>query len=68
MDTLDLPPAAADQVLTPWQARHAVLVLKDVPQLQDLRFVLCPRWVAGPGRTACSKGWIMESMQADVRL
>lgn len=29
--------------LTPWQERHATLVLREVPHLHDLRFVLCPR-------------------------
>lgn len=74
MDTLDLPPAAADQVLTPWQAQHAVLVLKAVPQLQDLRFVLCPRWVGArrggaPGRPLCRRAAVMmEGAQATYEL
>lgn len=29
--------------LTPWQERHALLVLAAAAHLRDLRFVLCPR-------------------------
>jgi hypothetical protein len=29
--------------LTPWQERHAVLVLGAAPHLSGLRFALCPR-------------------------
>jgi hypothetical protein len=43
LDSLDIPPAAADQKLSSWQEIHARLVLQQVPQLQDLRFVLCPK-------------------------
>ncbi|KAF6236430.1 hypothetical protein COO60DRAFT_1709439 [Scenedesmus sp. NREL 46B-D3] len=43
LDSLDIPPAAADQKLNSWQETHARLVLQQVPQLQDLRFVLCPK-------------------------
>jgi hypothetical protein len=43
LDSLDIPAAAADQKLNSWQETHARLVLQQVPQLQDLRFVLCPK-------------------------
>eukprot|EP00879_Flechtneria_rotunda_P012178 GHRR01012719.1.p2 GENE.GHRR01012719.1~~GHRR01012719.1.p2 ORF type:complete len:151 (+),score=74.90 GHRR01012719.1:179-631(+) len=44
LDSLDLPSNPAEQQLGQWQEMHARLVLQQVPQLQDLRFVLCPRW------------------------
>ncbi|WIA15278.1 hypothetical protein OEZ85_001949 [Tetradesmus obliquus] len=43
LDSLDIPAAAADQKLSSWQETHARLLLQQVPQLQDLRFVLCPK-------------------------
>ena len=43
LDTLDLPADPSNQRLSPWQETHATIILKKVPQLQDLRFVLCPR-------------------------
>lgn len=35
--------AMVEVPLTPWQERHAVLVLGQAPHLQGLRFALCPR-------------------------
>lgn len=35
-------------VLNPWQARHAVLVCTAVKQIDELRFMLCPKY-AGDG-------------------
>jgi hypothetical protein len=49
LDSLDAPSATAQQRLSAWQETHARLVLLRVPQLQDLRFVLCPRYVLGVG-------------------
>jgi hypothetical protein len=43
LDSLDIPTEAADQKLSRWQETHARLLLQQVPQLQDLRFVLCPK-------------------------
>jgi hypothetical protein len=43
LDSLDIPAEAAEQKLSSWQETHARLVLQQVPQLQDLRFVLCPK-------------------------
>ncbi|KAF8060625.1 hypothetical protein HT031_004802 [Scenedesmus sp. PABB004] len=43
LDSLDLPPDPAAAKLTPWQEGHARAVLEQVQQLQDLRFVLCPK-------------------------
>jgi hypothetical protein len=43
LDSLDIPAEAVDQKLSSWQETHARLVLQQVPQLQDLRFVLCPK-------------------------
>lgn len=31
------------QDLTPWQERHALLMLKAVPEISQLRYLLCPR-------------------------
>jgi hypothetical protein len=43
LDSLDMPSATDEQRLNSWQETHARLVLARVPQLQDLRFVLCPK-------------------------
>jgi hypothetical protein len=45
METLPTPEEAGNAPgrLSPWQETHARLILGRVPQLQDLRFVLCPR-------------------------
>jgi hypothetical protein len=45
METLPTPEEAGNAAgrLSPWQETHARLILERVPQLQDLRFVLCPR-------------------------
>lgn len=45
LDTLDIPHDPAQQRLSRWQERHARLILQKVPQLQDLRFVLSPKYV-----------------------
>ncbi len=34
---------AGDQQLNPWQAQHARLVCQVVKEVNELRFVLCPR-------------------------
>eukprot|EP00878_Enallax_costatus_P026036 GHUV01027909.1.p1 GENE.GHUV01027909.1~~GHUV01027909.1.p1 ORF type:complete len:280 (+),score=97.07 GHUV01027909.1:355-1194(+) len=43
LDTLDIPHDPAEQRLNSWQEKHARLILQQVPGLQDLRFVLCPK-------------------------
>lgn len=43
LDTLDIPQDPAAQRLNSWQEQHARLILQQVPGLQDLRFVLCPK-------------------------
>lgn len=45
METLPTPEEAGNIQgrLSAWQETHARLILQKVPQLQDLRFVLCPR-------------------------
>jgi len=43
LDSLDVPSAPEQQRLTSWQETHARLMLQRVQQLQDLRFVLCPK-------------------------
>lgn len=43
LDSLDVPTEAAAQRLNKWQENHARLMLQRVQQLQDLRFVLCPK-------------------------
>jgi hypothetical protein len=35
--------AAAAQRLNPWQVRHATLVVEAVKEVNELRYVLCPR-------------------------
>ena len=38
------PPVSASlPALSPWQERHALCALQAVPELDELRFVLCPR-------------------------
>lgn len=39
----DDTPGEHTQRLTPWQARHAALVVQSVKEINELRFVLCPR-------------------------
>lgn len=46
-DSLDVPSAPEQQRLNSWQETHARLILQRVQQLQDLRFVLCPKCVRG---------------------
>lgn len=43
LDSLDVPSAPEQQRLNSWQETHARLMLQRVQQLQDLRFVLCPK-------------------------
>lgn len=43
LDSLDVPAAPEQQRLNSWQETHARLMLQRVQQLQDLRFVLCPK-------------------------
>jgi hypothetical protein len=45
METLPAPEESGGSPgrLSPWQETHARLMLERVPQLRDLRFVLCPR-------------------------
>jgi hypothetical protein len=45
LDSLDVPSAPEQQRLSSWQETHARLMLQRVQQLQDLRFVLCPKYV-----------------------
>lgn len=39
----DRAAAAASHVLNPWQVRHATLVVRVAKEVDELRFVLCPR-------------------------
>lgn len=34
-----------EKVLNPWQARHATLLVRAVKEVNELRFVLCPRYM-----------------------
>jgi hypothetical protein len=43
LDSLDVPSAPEQQRLTSWQETHARLMLARAQQLQDLRFVMCPK-------------------------
>lgn len=49
LDSLDVPAAPEQQRLNSWQETHARFMLQRVQQLQDLRFVLCPKYVPGHG-------------------
>lgn len=35
--------AGEEHCLNPWQVRHAMLVVRAVKEVDELRFVLCPR-------------------------
>jgi hypothetical protein len=43
LDSLDVPSAPEQERLTSWQETHARLMLARAQQLQDLRFVMCPK-------------------------
>eukprot|EP00775_Hariotina_reticulata_P002811 gene2811-3103_t len=61
LDSLDVPAQPEQQKLDSWQETHARLLLEQVPQLQDLRFVLCPKG------SIASKWWFkVRSVPAGV--
>ena len=37
----------ADGPLEPWQVQHATAILKECPELENLRYVLCPKCAPG---------------------
>ena len=53
MDSLQLPEDEAQQRLDAWQLAHARAILGAVPQLQDLRFVMCPRYATQDAMLLC---------------
>ena len=43
------------QPLEPWQVKHATAILKRCPELENLRYVLCPKCATSCSAFACDQ-------------